>query len=116
MDQAVRSKLANPDAAWSLFHFGYATDERISDRLAWHRQHQHDPKEVLGPLSVPRGPRMPSRRCLPTWASPRSPSLRRGRRKVELTEPSAPKAAPLLAAALLPIATAYPMLFVEIAG
>jgi hypothetical protein len=35
---------------------------------------------------------------------------------VELTEPSAPKAAHLLAAALLPIATAYPMLFVEIAG
>jgi hypothetical protein len=117
VDQAARSKLANPDAAWTLFHFGYATDERISDRLAWHRQHQHDPKEVLGPhflVGTPWSPRA-LEAMLANLGKPKVTITPAGR-KVELTEPSASKAAPLLAAALLPLAAAYPMPFVEVAG
>lgn len=117
VDQAVRTKLANPDAAWSLFHFGYATDERISDRLAWHRQHQHDPKEVLGPhflVGTPWSPRG-LEAMLADLGKPKVTITPAGR-KVELPDALPQQAAPLLAAALLPLASAYPMPFVEVAG
>ncbi len=117
VDQAARSKLANPDAAWTLFHFGYATDERISDRLAWHRQHQHDPKEVLGPHFLVGTSWSPHalEAMLANLGKPKV-SITPAGRKVELPDALPQQAAPRLAAALLPLAAAYPMPFVEVAG
>lgn len=116
-DQASRNKLANPDAAWTLFHFGYTTDERIADRLAWHRQHQHDPHQVLGPLFLVGAPWSPKNfeTLLTNLGKPKVTVTPAGR-KLALTDPTPQKAAPLLAAALLLLGSAYPMPFVEVAG
>lgn len=47
-DQAAREKLARPDQAWTLFHFGFELDEAIQDRLEHHKRHRHAPPKVFG--------------------------------------------------------------------
>ena len=117
VDETARSKLAAPDQAWTLFHFGFATDERLADRLAWHRSHQHDPKEVLGEhfrVGMDWDQRE-FEKHLAALAKPKV-SVTPAGRKLELAATSPEEAALLLAAALLPLAPAYPMPFIEVAG
>ena len=116
VDEAARQKLATPDAAWTLFHFGFATDERLADRLAWHRHHQNDPKEVFGPNFLIGTDWSPDKFEVYLAQGKPKQTVTPAGRKVELADASPEKAAPLLAAALLPLAPAYPMPFIEVAG
>jgi hypothetical protein len=115
IDEASRNKLANPDAVWTLFHFGFEIDERLSDRLAWHRQHQHDPKQVLGPdFLIGSDPK--ALEAMLTGKGKPKVTLTPAGRKVAITQASPIEAASLLAAALLPLAPTYPMPFIEVGG
>ncbi len=117
VDEAAREKLAHGDRVWTLFHFGFAVDELLSDRLVWHRTHQSVPSDVLGPRFL----------VGPSWSKKSFESMlaQLGKPKVQLTpsgrqltraSDSPAEAAALLAAALLPLAADYPLPFVEVGG
>ena len=119
IDEASRAKLAGGDAAWTLFHFGFAVDEQLTDRLAYHRSHQHVPAEALGPRFLATLPWSTGalETMLRSLAAPKV-SLTPAGRKLEVRAASALEAAPLLAAALLPLPApnTYPMPYVEPRG
>ncbi len=117
IDEAAREKLAGGDTAWTLFHFGFAVDEQLTDRLAYHRSHQHVPAEVLGPRFLATRPwsTRALEEMLRSLGSPKV-TLTPAGRKVEARAVSAAlEAAPLLAAALLPLParSSYPMPYLE---
>lgn len=114
IDDEARAKLAAPDAAWTLFRFGFDVDEQLAERLAHHRQHLHVPGEVLGPHFLvrdawSRGDIAAALAALATAAVEVTPA---GRRLAAKTASPA-EAAPLLAAALVPLPDAYPMPYIE---
>jgi len=115
VDDAARASLARPDGVWTLFHFGFAVDEQLADRLAWHRSHQHVPADVLGPLFVAHQPWSKDAliSMLAGLGKPKVEVTPSGRRIVAAAAPPA-EAADLLAAALVPFAAGYPMPFLEV--
>lgn len=115
VDAAARGKLAHGDRVWSLFHFGFAIDEQLCDRLVWHRNHRSTPTEVLG------------RHFLvgTVWSTPSFLMLleQLGKPKIQVTPSGRQLAASrktpietarLLAAALAPLPNAYPLPFAEL--
>ena len=110
VDSAARSKLANPDGARTLFHFGFELDEAISDRLEHHKRHGKAPKDVFGDtLGVTE-----------TWDKKAFAGFlkEQGKATIEDTplgrllkklDPSPAAAARSLAAALLPLGDRYPL-------
>lgn len=114
-DEALRSKLARGDSVWTLFHFGFAVDEQLADRLAYHRHHRHVPAEVLGAGLLTRTPwsRDGFEATLGRLGKPRVQITPAGR-KLQTPAGSASELAPLLAAALLPLSDVYPLPFVEV--
>jgi len=115
VDEAGREKLARPDGVWTLYRFGFAVDEQLADRLAWHRTHQHVPAEVLGPLFVAHKPwsRDAFAKMLEGLGKPKVEVSPSGR-KLEVVGAPPAEAAALLAAALVPFAAGYPMPFLEV--
>ncbi len=115
-DELAREKLAHGDRVWTLFHFGFAIDEQLRDRLAWHRNHQNVPADCLGAHYW-----MGS-----DWSKNAFESLMTGlgKAKVQVTPSgrqldaaSKPvEAARLLGAALLPLTGEYPLPYVEVTG
>lgn len=117
VDSAVREQSGLADRALTLFHFGFSVDEHLADRLAFHRQQQHEPEHVFGDSFF----------VGKAWSKPAFEALLSpfGKPKVEATPGgrllTAPKAqgielARLLAAALLPLAPKYPLPYVEAEG
>lgn len=114
-DDAAREKLARGDSLWTLFHFGFAIDEQLGDRLAYHRSHGHVPAEVLGPRFIVGRPW--ARSTLETWLSdlgkPKVTITPSGREVAAVGAPPV-EAAALLAAALLQLTPEYPLPFIEV--
>ncbi len=117
VDAGARQQLPGAKRVWTLFDLGFAVNEQLSDRLAYHRQHQHAPAEVLGSHF----------QIGPGWSTSGFEALlsKLGAPKVEvgpagrrvLGGGSSPvEGALLLAAALQPLAAAYPMPFIEVSG
>lgn len=115
VDEAARERLAGGDAVWTLFHLGFEIDEQLADRLAYHRQHQHVPAEVLGERFLVGRP----------WSKDAFTSLLEGLGAPNVTvtpagRQIAVRAAPpadavaLLASALVPLAATYPMPYIEV--
>jgi hypothetical protein len=54
VDARARAKLADPDAAVTLYHWGFDRDEQLAERLTHHKRHANaaeaatDPAAVLG--------------------------------------------------------------------
>lgn len=117
VDAALREKVAGGDAMWTLFHFGFAIDEQLADRLAYHRSHLHVPADVLGPRFLVGKPwsKPALEATLASLGAPKTAVTPAGRR-VEARGVSGLEAAPLLAAALLPLGPAYPLPFIEPEG
>lgn len=114
VDEGLRMKLARADGVWTLFHFGFAVDEQLADRLTFHRNHEHVPVAVFGEGFLPASP----------WSRDAFESMlgRAGKEKAEITPAgrkialrlaTPPDAAARLASALLPLAPAYPLPFAE---
>jgi hypothetical protein len=115
VDDAARQQLAQSDRMFTLFHFGFAVDEQLSDRLAEHRQRQDQPAAVFGDGFFVGKPwsREAFEGLLSKYAKPKV-QITPGGRKVEPKGAVAPELAPLLAAALLPITPKYPLPYVEV--
>jgi len=112
VDEAARANIARPDGVWTLFHFGFAIDEQLADRLAWHRTHQHVPADVLGPHCIV-GKAGAFEKMIAALPRPKVEVTPSGRKILAKAAPAA-EAAALLAAALLPLALAYPLPFLEV--
>jgi len=115
VDAAAREKLAHGDQVWTLFHFGFAVDELLSDRLVWHRNHQHVPTEVFGArfLVGTEWSKKPFEAMLAGLARPKVTVAPSGRQLVDVGN-SPLEAARNLAAALVPLPDDYPMPFTEV--
>jgi len=114
IDEAAREKIAQGDALRTLFHLGFAIDEQIADRIAHHRTHGHTPAEVLGARWLVDKPwsKGAFEAFLHALGAPKVEVTPSGR-KVIAPRATVLEAAPLLAAALLPLAPAYPLPFFE---
>jgi hypothetical protein len=108
IDETTRGHDANPDRLHSLFHFGFATDEQLGDRLAHHKRSGLSPQDAL--------PDLPD---LTRWdADAFAAWAKRGGTSRTANEPSGRRLtgkfedpvelAKALAAALVPFTSAYP--------
>ena len=115
VDAAAREKLARGDSVWTLFHFGFAIDEQLADRLACHRTHEHVPSAVLGPrfIADKAWSKSSFETLLSKLGTPKL-TITPGGRQLDARAASPTEAASLLAAALLPLAPAYPLPFLEL--
>jgi hypothetical protein len=115
IDSVAREKLALGDALWTPFHFGFEVDEQLDDRIAYHRNHEHPPRDVLGTRYLVERPwsRTALETMLTSLGSPQVSVTPKGR-EVAARAPSAADAAPLLFAALLPLAPSYPLPHLEV--
>ena len=109
VDADARARAADPDRLYSLFRFGFKTDEQLAERLSELKREHEDPNDALPLL----------RELLTTWdqdaltdflagladadhkATPNGRLLKGGM-------PAADLAAKKLAAALLPLSDRYP--------
>ncbi|NRA34740.1 MAG: BREX-6 system BrxE protein [Polyangiaceae bacterium] len=115
-DATGRARLAKPDAANTLFHFGFELDEALQDRLEHHKRHASVPGEVLsagwgvesswdkkqfakflGGLEGSKVEDNPAGRKLKSGADPAETAQR-------------------LTAALLPLSAEYPLPFADMQG
>lgn len=113
VDDEARAKLARPDDVWTLFRFGFDVDEQLDERLAHHRQHRHEPSDVLGARYLHgEWSRVRLEGLLGGLGKPNVELTPAGRRIVgRMASPLA--AAELLAAAFAPLSDTYPMPHVE---
>ncbi len=109
-DHAARSKLAAPDEARSLYHFGFELDEAIQDRLEHHKRHGGTPAEVLATTWAVKGAwdKKEFAAFLKELGSSKVEETPGGRRLKALSDQPA-EAAQALAAALLPLEKNYPL-------
>jgi hypothetical protein len=116
VDGELRARHARGDRIWTLFHFGFAVDEQLSDRLAYHRQHGHVPSEVLGEYFWvrPAFSQAEFESQLAKLGDPRV-EIVPGGRKISARAASPIEGATLLAAALRPLSPSYPLPFLEMA-
>jgi hypothetical protein len=56
VDERLRRESARADSMITLFHFGFALDEALDERLAHHRLEAHPPAEVLPLLQLTGAP------------------------------------------------------------
>lgn len=117
VDALARSKHGEPDKLHTIFFLGFATDERVADRLAELKRQGRAPHEAL-PLPFQLGAQFPQDEVLAflTQAGPArfEPVPPVGRRLIG-TPPRNPDEMVLhLAAALVPVADAYPLPFYKV--
>lgn len=118
-DAAARGRLAKPDQALTLFHFGFEWDEALRDRLAHHKRHGQSPAGVFaaGPVwGVGKA-----------WSEADFAGFLKGLGEVKVEDTPAGRklkkvagqsaeAARALATALVPLGKAYPLPFAELAA
>lgn len=114
VEAAALARMARRDTCWTLFHLGFAIDEELSDRLAYHRRHRHVPVEVFGDRLFAERAWDASAfgKHLCPGAAPKVEVTPAGRRIVAKPA-SAAEAVSLLAAALTPLAREYPLPYLE---
>jgi hypothetical protein len=118
VDEAARRRCGTPDAMWSLFHFGFAWDERLDARLAELRQVGTPPREAMGAaLAVwDRFDRATFTSWLEGLATKAATEVVPGGRKLRGRPASPVEAALKLAASLVPLGPAYPLPFFSMAS
>ncbi len=113
VDEIARKRLAGGDGVWTLFHFGYDVNEQLDERLAEHKRARGLPQEKLGARFL-AGNLWSVEEFVATIGvcRPQVEITPAGRRLTFILGQS-PAVASALAAALVPIAAAYPMPYVE---
>ena len=113
VDEAARRRNGAPDTLMSLFHFGFAWDERLDGRLAALRLAGEPAAEAFGSSFAVRD--RFDRAAFTAWleglATGSAAEVTPTGRKLKGHPASPLEAAPRLAAALLPLAGAYPLPF-----
>lgn len=111
-DDISRKRLGQPDAAMTLFHWGFAIDEQLRDRLSGHKRHGAEPADALPSLWM----REPFERAAleshlnglcPAPETKAEPGGRRIARPAEQLQDRASQ----LARALTPLSELYPMAY-----
>jgi hypothetical protein len=110
IDAEARAHAADGDQLISLFHFGFALDEQLDDRLAEHRRSEAEPSEVLPRLAATRQPWNADTflQTLRDLALPPTAASSIGRRLKGAMPASPVDAARQLAAAMVPPGDRYP--------
>jgi hypothetical protein len=109
-DDAARQRLGQPDAAMTLFHWGFVLDEQLRERLSAHKRHGTDPSQALPSLRI----REPFERAefesflTGLCPLPETQSEPGGRRIVRPAAQSSSRASEL-ARVLVPLTSQYPM-------
>ena len=118
VDEATRRRVGGADGLLTLFHFGFALDERLDTRLAELRRSGETPEKAFGAQLVVR--ERFDRAELLGWleglARGAKAEVVPGGRKLAGRPASHVEAAKRLAAALLPITPAYPLPFFPMHG
>ncbi len=118
VDEVARRRSGTPDAMWSLFHFGFALDERLDARLAELRRAGALPREALG-ATLPVADRF-DRAAFTAWLGGLAPKVSTevvpGGRRLRGRPSSPVEASRRLAAALVPFGPAYPLPFFSMAS
>ena len=118
VDEVARRRSGTPDAIWSLYHFGFAWDERLDARLSELRQTGKPPRELLGAAHAVKD--RFDRPAFESWLEGLAPKV-----VVDLTpegrrlrgRPASPaEAVRKLAASLVPLGPAYPLPFFSMAS
>ena len=115
VDEKARRRSGTPDALWSLFHFGFAFDERLDGRLAEHRRSAATPADVLAG-ALPTAARF-DRAAFTSWLTALGSCAVQvvpGGRRLRDPPTSRLEGARRLAAALAPLGAEYPLPFFSI--
>ena len=111
VDRELRSRDHAPDDVVSLFHFGHDADERLAERLAELKHSGNEPAQALRGLDVCRAQWSP--RAFESWlqtAAPPDVATGSVGRRLRGDPPAAlDLMARQLAAALVPLGSAYPL-------
>jgi hypothetical protein len=118
VDEAARRRVGGADGLWTLFHFGFALDERLDTRLAELRRSGVSPEKAFGASFVvgERFDRAAFLGYLEGLARGVKVEVVPGGRKLSGRSASEVDGAKRLAAALLPITSAYPLPFLPMNG
>jgi hypothetical protein len=115
VDETAREKLAHGDRVWTLFHFGFAVDEQLRDRLAWHRNHQNVPSECLGARYwVGSDWSKAAFESVLTGLGKSKVQVTPSGRQIETAAKLPVEVARLLSGALLPLTAEYPLPYAEV--
>ena len=113
VDEGARRRSGTPDALWSLFHFGFAWDERLEGRFGELRQGDVPPREAL-PWALPLTERF-DRAAFGGWleglSREASFEIVPGGRRLARAPASRVEGARRLAAALAPLGPDYSLPF-----
>jgi hypothetical protein len=109
VDADARARAADPDRLYSLFRFGFKTDEQIAERLSELKRDHEDPRDALPLLSelMTSWDRAALTDLLTGLADAPHTATPTGR-LIKGDMPAAELAAKKLAAALLPLSDRYP--------
>ena len=115
VDAATREQLGRGDRLVTLFHWGFAIDEQLGDRLAFHRHERHQPGQVFGSGYLVGKPwsKEGLEAKLSSFGKPQV-QIAPGGREVQAKGARGVELARLLASALLPLAPKYPLPYVEV--
>ncbi len=114
-DSKARSALARPDQVRTLFFWGFEIDEKISDRLAWHKRGQDEPQEALPfEVEIDGDFSRPALEDLLRIPDSNHKVVPGGREVAAGSSPDLEHQSRRLAAALLPLAESYPMPFFRV--
>jgi hypothetical protein len=117
VDREARLGMAQPDQIRTLFFWGFAIDEQLGERLAFHKRSGEAPLEILPfPVSLDEAfarPMLEEALRIPGHEIPYK-VVPGGRELTGAVPEAAEQRAQYLAAALLPLADTYPMPFVRL--
>lgn len=113
VDEAARRRTGSADATWTLFHFGFAVDERLDARLAELRRGEALPAKALAVamLAEPAFNRAAFLSWLKGLATESSAEVVPGGRRLRNRPASKADGARRLAGALAPLTAEYPLPF-----
>ncbi len=117
VDARARAKMADPDKMRTLFFLGFELDERLGDRLAFLKRAGRPPAEALT-LPLPLTAKLPKDELVGFLQSGDAAfTIVPGGRQLKGAVPEQPDAmVRRLAAALVPLAEAYPLPFYPLEG
>jgi len=114
VEEAALATFHARDKMWTLFHLGFAMDEQLEDRLAFHRSQRSKPEDVFGERYLVGKPWSKDGFAaeLGKLGKPTAVPVPNGRKV--FNGGSAPvEACKMIAAALLPLERTYPLPYVE---
>jgi hypothetical protein len=117
VDEAARKKLGDPDAALTLYHLGFERDEQLDERLTHHKREATPPEEVFGEYFTVASvfDKAIFASFLDGLATAKFEVVPSGRMLKGKRPDSDVTLCEQLAAALAPLADAYPMPFLAVA-